>query len=56
MGLNDKAPEFICEMKHLEDSSHDLIKITPDKLDFFRNFSTLLSILISGITVFFYEY
>ena len=43
-------------MKHLENSSHDTIKMTPSKLDFFRNFSTLLSIMICGIVVSFYNY
>jgi hypothetical protein len=29
MGLLAKAPEFIDEMEHLEERSHDFIKINP---------------------------
>lgn len=43
-------------MMHLEDRSHDFIKITPEKLSFFRNFSTVLSIGISAVVISFYKY
>lgn len=56
LDLIARTPAFIDEMTHLERRSHDFIRITPKKLAFFRNFSTLLSIGISLIVLFFYEY
>ena len=53
LDLIARTPEFIDEMQHLEARSRDVIKITPSKLSFFRNFSTLLSIGISMIVIFF---
>ena len=50
------TPQFIDEMMHLEERSHDFIKITPDKLSFFRNYSTFLSIGISFVVISFYKY
>jgi len=43
-------------MRHLEERSRDVIQITPSKLDFFRNFSTILSIGISVLVISFYKY
>lgn len=51
-----KAPEFIDEMEHLEERSHDYIKITPARLNFFRDFSTLIAVAISVIVVGYYRY
>ena len=56
LDLIARTPEFIDEMQHLEARSRDVIKITPSRLSFFRNFSTLLSIGISMIVIFFYKY
>lgn len=56
LGLIGKTPVFIDEMTHLENRSHAFLKITPQKLSFYRNFSTLLSIFISLIVLFFYKY
>ena len=43
------TPEFINEMEHLEERSHDYIKITPARLDFLRDFSTVVAVAISLI-------
>lgn len=51
-----KTPEFIDEMEHLEERSHDFIQITPDRLNFFRDFSTLIAICVSFIVICFYKY
>ena len=51
-----KTPEFIDEMEHLEERSHDFIKITPDRLNFMRDISTLIAITISFIVIGFYRY
>jgi hypothetical protein len=56
MGLLAKAPEFIDEMEHLEERSHDVIKINPQRLNFFRDFSTLVAIIINVILMGFYSY
>jgi len=50
------TPEFINEMEHLEERSHDYIKITPARLYCFRDFSTVIAIAISFIVVFYYRY
>ena len=47
---------FIDEMEHLENKSHMFIKVTPERLTFFRDFSTVLAIAISFIVVGFYKY
>jgi hypothetical protein len=36
--------------------SHDMIKITPDRLDYLRDFSTLIAVMISAIVIWFYKY
>ena len=51
-----KTPEFIDEMEHLEERSHDFIKITPERLNFMRDISTLIAITISFIVIGFYRY
>jgi len=43
-------------MEHLEERSHDYIKITPARLDFFRDFSTVIAVAISFIVVGYYRY
>jgi len=56
MGLVGKAPEFIDEMEHLEERSHDYIKITPERLNFFRDFSTVIAVAVSFVVITFYKY
>lgn len=51
-----RTPEFLDEMDHLEERSHDYIKITPARLDFFRDFSTVIAIAVSFIVVGYYRY
>lgn len=51
-----KTPEFIDEMEHLEERSHDFIQITPDRLNFLKDISTLIAIAISFIVIGFYKY
>jgi hypothetical protein len=49
-------PQFIDEMEHLEERSHDFIKITPSRLQFFRNVSTSIAICCSAMVTVFYKY
>lgn len=51
-----KTPEFIDEMEHLEERSHDFIQITPDRLNFLKDVSTLIAIAISFIVIGCYKY
>jgi hypothetical protein len=51
-----RTPEFLDEMGHLEERSHDYIKITPARLDFLRDFSTIIAIAVSFIVVGYYRY
>mmetsp|Transcript_6821 Transcript_6821/g.10997 ORF Transcript_6821/g.10997 Transcript_6821/m.10997 type:complete len:199 (+) Transcript_6821:7430-8026(+) len=43
-------------MNHLEERSHDYIKITPERLNFFRDFSTLIAIAVSFVVIGNYKY
>lgn len=43
-------------MEHLEERSHDYIKITPERLNFFRDLSTVIAVAISFVAVGFYRY
>jgi hypothetical protein len=43
-------------MEHLEERSHDPIQITPERLGFFRDFSTIIAIGVGAIVVGFYKY
>lgn len=57
--INDliaRTPEFIDEMEHLEERSHDPIQITPERLGFFRDFSTIIAVGVGAIVVGFYKY
>ena len=56
LDLVSKTPSFIDEMEHLELRSHDFIRITPERLGFLRDFSTLIAVMISFICIFFYKY
>lgn len=56
MGLVGKVYQFTDEMEHLEACSHDVIEISPERLDFLRDFSTALAVAISFIVVGFYRY
>jgi len=56
LDLVNRSPSFIDEMEHLELRSHDFIKITPERLGFLRDFSTLLAVMISINVMGFYKY
>jgi len=56
LDLISKCPSFIDEMEHLELRSHDFIKITPERLGFLRDFSTLIAVAISFICISYYKY
>ena len=56
INLLSHTAEFIDEMEHLENKSHMYIKVTPDRLSFFRDFSTILAVAISFIVIGFYKY
>lgn len=56
MDLMSKVLQFNDEMEHLEACSHDLIEISPERLEFIRDFSTLLAVAISFICIAFYRY
>ena len=43
-------------MEHLEACSHDVIEISPERLDFLRDFSTGIAVAISFIVIGFYRY
>jgi hypothetical protein len=48
--------QFNDEMEHLERCSHDVIEISPERLDFLRDFSTGIAVAISFIVIGFYRY
>jgi hypothetical protein len=50
------CPQFIDEMEHLEKNSHSFINITPDRLDYIRDISTMIAVGISFIVISFYRY
>ena len=56
IGLMQSVDMFINEMEHLEYRSHALIKITPERLNFFRDFSTVIAITVSFIVIGTYRY
>ena len=56
MALIAKTPAFIDEMEHLELRSHDFIQITPERLGYVRDFSTLIAVGISVVVLSFYKY
>lgn len=43
-------------MEHLEERSHAFIKITPARLGFFRDFSTIIAIAVGFIVIGCYKY
>mmetsp|Transcript_30706 Transcript_30706/g.47084 ORF Transcript_30706/g.47084 Transcript_30706/m.47084 type:complete len:119 (-) Transcript_30706:1184-1540(-) len=47
---------FIDEMEHLEERSHDYIKITPERLNFFRDVSTVIAFVVSFVVIGYYKY
>ena len=56
LDLISKMPAFLDEMQHLEERSHDFIQITPDRLGFLKDASTLIAISVSTICMIFYKY
>ena len=51
-----RTPEFIDEMEHLEERSHDYIKITPERLNLFRDISTIIAVTVSFVVLGSYRY
>lgn len=47
LGLCSQIPFFIEEMDHLEVMSHAYIEITPLRLNYLRDLSTLIAVLVS---------
>ena len=56
LGLLKVVPDLIDEMDHVEVLSRQQIQVTPDRLNFLRDCSTLLAVGISVIIVTFYKY
>lgn len=56
IGLLRAVPELVDEMVHIEELSHATIEITPSRLNFMRDFSTLLALAICTLMIVFYEY
>lgn len=56
MGLIASVLSFNDEMEHLERCSHDIIEISPKRLDFLRDLSTSFAVTISFICIGFYKY
>jgi hypothetical protein len=49
-------PGFEEEMDHLEIMSHARIQITPQRLNYMRDFSTLMALVIGGVIISSYKY
>ena len=49
-------PDLIDEMEHVELLSRQTIQVTPDRLNFLRDCSTLLAVGISILIIGFYKY
>jgi hypothetical protein len=43
-------------MEHLEAKSHDIINLTPERINMLRDFSTLIAVAVSGVVISFYKY
>jgi hypothetical protein len=56
MGLIASVLTFNDEMEHLERCSHDVVEISPERLDFLRDLSTGMAVAISFIVIGFYRY
>jgi hypothetical protein len=56
MDLVGRVHNFNDEMEHLEACSHDVVEITPDRLDFLRDLSTVFAVCISFLVMGFYRY
>lgn len=56
MGLAASVNQFNDEMEHLERCSHDMIEISPSRLNFLRDMSTIIAVTISFIVIGFYRY
>jgi len=50
------VPDLIDEMEHVEVLSRQKIQVTPDRLNFLRDCSTLLAVGISIIIIGYYKY
>jgi hypothetical protein len=56
LGLCSQIPFFIEEMDHLEIMSHAFIQITPKRLNYLRDLSTLIAVMVSVVIIFGYKY
>eukprot|EP00347_Sterkiella_histriomuscorum_P021853 403332539 len=56
LGLLKAVPDLIDEMEHVELLSRQTIQVTPDRLNFLRDCSTLLAVGISILIIGFYKY
>ena len=56
LGLCEMLPGFEEEMDHLEIMSHARIQITPQRLNYMRDFSTLMALVIGGVIISSYKY
>ena len=56
IGLLRAVPELVDEMEHIEVLSHSSIQITPTRLNFLRDISTLIALAVSALVLIFYEY
>lgn len=56
LGLCSQIPFFIEEMDHLEIMSHAYIQITPMRLNYLRDLSTLIAVMVSVVIVSGYKY
>jgi len=54
-GLIEKAPDLIDEMVMNEGLTSQLIEITPSRLSFLKDFSTVIALGINGLMLFFYK-
>ena len=56
IGLLQETPDLIDEMTHVERLNRAIIKITPQRLNFLRDFSTGIALAINLIILFWYKY
>jgi len=50
------VPELVDEMEHIEVLSHSSLQITPPRLNFLRDISTLIALAVSALVLAFYKY
>ena len=55
LGFLKEIPNLIDNMKHVEKLSRALIQITPSKISFIRDLSTLISFIINVLMIIYYK-